>query len=136
MDQKIDIKQEVGEVGENATVTGVEMHIQYPYFQARPVGLSRSFDSLIAERTRNFIGREFVLKERFIHARTVMYNANYHIVWTVKSRRNVLVDGVEGRLKELLHEIAQDKGFLIQNLEVLPDHVHVFASGHPKLSAS
>lgn len=65
-----------------------------------------------------------------------MYNANYHIVWTVKYRRKVLVNGIDTRLKELLHEIAADKEFVIQSLEVMPDHVHVFASGHPKHSAS
>ena len=75
-------------------------------------------------------------RECFTHARTVVYNATYHIVWTVKYRRKVLIDGVDTRLKELLYEIAQDKGFLIQTLEVMPDHVHVFASGHPKYSAS
>jgi putative transposase len=75
-------------------------------------------------------------KERVTHARTVVYNTNYHIVWTVKYRRKVLVKGIDDRLKEVLHAIAQEKGFLIQNLEVMPDHVQVFASGHPKLSAS
>jgi putative transposase len=75
-------------------------------------------------------------KERFTYARTVVYNANYHIVWTVKYRRKVLVNGIDTRLKTLLHEIAKEKGFVIQSLEVMPDHVHVFVSGHPKYSAS
>jgi putative transposase len=75
-------------------------------------------------------------QERFTYARTVVYNANYHLVWSVKYRRKVLVNGVDDRLKDVLHEIAQDKGFIIQSLEVMPDHVHVFVSGHPKYSAS
>jgi putative transposase len=75
-------------------------------------------------------------KERFTYARTVVYNANYHLVWTVKYRRKVLVNNVDIRLKELFYEIAADKGFVIHTLEVMPDHVHMFISGHPKHSAS
>ncbi|MCP4353565.1 MAG: hypothetical protein GY795_49580 [Desulfobacterales bacterium] len=38
------------------------LNISHPYFQARPADLGQSFDTLIFERTRNFIGREFVFK--------------------------------------------------------------------------
>lgn len=68
--------------------------------------------------------------------RTTVYNVNYHIVWSVKYRRSVLVGSVENRLKELLQEISDAKGFTIQSIEVMPDHVHVFVSGHPKISSS
>ncbi len=71
-----------------------------------------------------------------IHGRTVVYNANYHIVWSVKYRREVLVGPIMDRLKTLLQEIANDKGFQINSLEVMPDHVHIFASAHPKISSS
>ena len=43
---------------------------------------------------------------------------------------------VEKRLKVLLDEIAADKGFKIGTMDVMPDHVHVFVSAHPKISAS
>lgn len=35
-------------------------------------------------------------------------------------------------LKEILMEIAKDKNFQIKYMEIMPDHVHVFASAHPK----
>jgi len=69
-----------------------------------------------------------------IHARTAVYNVNYHFVWCVKYRRKVLVGEIDRRLKEIFHEIAMEKGFSIKSLEVMPDHVHVFASAHPKFA--
>jgi len=70
------------------------------------------------------------------HGRTTVYNVNYHIVWSVKYRRNVLVGIVEKRLKSLLQEISADKGFEIGIMDIMPDHVHVFVSAHPKIAAS
>ena len=75
-------------------------------------------------------------KIRINHARTCVYNVNYHIVWSVKYRRSVLTDQIENYLKEILVQTAQEKGFLLHTMEVMPDHVHVFASAHPKISPS
>lgn len=69
-----------------------------------------------------------------VHARTVVYNVNYHIVWCVKYRRKVIVGNVEKRLKQILLDIAEDKGFSIKSMETMPDHVHVFAAAHPKIA--
>jgi len=75
-------------------------------------------------------------KTRIEHARTCVYNVNYHIVWSVKYRRQVLEGSIESYLKELLIQISHEKGFMMQTMEVMPDHVHVFASAHPKISPS
>jgi len=72
--------------------------------------------------------------KQITHARTAIYNVNYHFVWCVKYRRRVLTGDVETRLKALLHDIASEKGFTIKSLEVMPDHVHVFVSAHPKIA--
>ncbi|MCR5112508.1 MAG: transposase, partial [Acholeplasmatales bacterium] len=37
-------------------------------------------------------------KINLIHARTCVYNVNYHIVWSVKYRRKVLTSTIEKRL--------------------------------------
>ena len=70
------------------------------------------------------------------HARTAVYNVGYHFVWCVKYRRNVLTENVEIRLKELFLEVAEDKGFIIKTMEIMPDHIHIFASAHPKYATS
>jgi putative transposase len=71
-----------------------------------------------------------------VHARTVVYNVNYHIVWSVKYRRTVLTGRIEKRLKSLLPAIAAEKGFTLRSFEVMEDHIHVFVSAPPKVSPS
>lgn len=77
------------------------------------------------------------MKKNLIHARTCVYNVNYHIVWSTKYRRKVLDDKIESRLKEILLNISKDKDFVIHEMEVVEkDHIHVFVSAHPKISIS
>ena len=71
-----------------------------------------------------------------VHGRTVVYNVNYHIVWFTKYRRDVLTGDIEAALREVIVETAVEKGFIIKSMEVMPDHVHVFASAHPKIAPS
>ncbi|HEY8542563.1 MAG TPA: IS200/IS605 family transposase [Pseudothermotoga sp.] len=71
------------------------------------------------------------------HARTCVYNCNYHIVFSTKYRKPVLTKDIEKRLKELVKEIAEEKGFEVSQIEIgEQDHVHIFVSAHPKLSPS
>lgn len=76
-------------------------------------------------------------KTNLIHARTCVYNVNYHIVWSVKYRKKVLTQEVELYLKKIFKEIAEEKSFLLQMVEVgEQDHIHVFVSAHPKIAPS
>ena len=75
------------------------------------------------------------MKQNLIHARTCVYNINYHVVWSVKYRRKVLSAEIEEYLKILVHQIADEKGFIVHLFEVEEgDHVHCFVSAPPKLS--
>jgi putative transposase len=60
-----------------------------------------------------------------------VFNLSYHIVWCPKYRRKVLVGDVEQRLKHILYATAQQYGVLIETMEVMPDHVHLFVSSDP-----
>lgn len=75
-------------------------------------------------------------KINIVHARTCVYNVNYHIVWSVKYRKTVLKGGIEEETKNIFGQIAADKAFTIHTMEVMPDHVHVFVSAHPKTAPS
>ena len=76
-------------------------------------------------------------KNDLTHARTCVYNVNYHIVWSTKYRRKVLNSKIEARLKEILLSVALDKEFIIHEMEVgESDHIHLFVSSHPKNSIS
>lgn len=76
------------------------------------------------------------MEEKLVHARTCVYNAKYHIVWSVKYRKAVLIGEIDDALNQLLNQIAADKSFTIHAMEIMPDHVHVFVSAHPKISPS
>ena len=77
------------------------------------------------------------MSKNIIKARTCLYNINYHMVWSVKYRHKVLDEKIEKRLKEIIYEIADEKEFVIHEIEVGEnDHVHLFVSAHPKYSIS
>jgi len=61
---------------------------------------------------------------------------NYHIVWSTKYRKEVLIGNIEQRLRELMSEIAKDKGFEIKSMEIMPEHIRIFVTAHPKYSPS
>lgn len=46
-------------------------------------------------------------------------------------RKSILIGDVQAALKELLLKIAEDNGFYIEQLEVMPDHVHLFVTASP-----
>lgn len=61
------------------------------------------------------------MNERWKGSGRTVSNLVYHIAWTPKYRRPVLVEGVDVRLKELLLEKATEHGWVIEELEVLAD---------------
>ena len=50
----------------------------------------------------------------------------YHLIWTPKRRKPVLVGKVAERLEQLMREKAELKGWDILELAIMPDHVHLF----------
>ena len=77
------------------------------------------------------------MKDNLKHARTCVYNCNYHIVFSTKYRKKVLTQELEYYIKDLIQEIAKEKGFEVSVIEAgEKDHVHIFASAHPKVSPS
>ena len=75
-------------------------------------------------------------KNNLVHARTCVYNVGYHTIFTTKYRKQVFKDKIESRLKEILYQVAEDKEFIIETMEIMPDHVHLFVTTHPKNSPS
>ena len=73
---------------------------------------------------------------KLIYGRTSVYNIGYHIVWSVKYRQEIIRGDIEKSLKEILYYIALEKGFCIKEIELMPDHVHVFVTAKPKVSPS
>src|SRR5215471_18662466 len=53
-----------------------------------------------------------------------------------KYRRPVLVPPVDRRLKELVNAVATEYGFVVHEMEVMPDHVHLFVAADPTRSVA
>ena len=70
-------------------------------------------------------------KQRWKASNTTVYNVGYHLIWCPKYRREVLIGDVRIRLKELLVEKAEKINVSIENMEIMPDHVHLFVKSTP-----
>lgn len=68
--------------------------------------------------------------------RTCVYNIGYHFVWSTKYRRKIIKGKIDTRLKELFYDIGLKYDFHIQEMEIIPDHCHLFVNCHPKNSPS
>ena len=64
--------------------------------------------------------------------RNVVYSCKYHVVWCPKYRRKVLVNGVDTRLKELIHEVCEENRIDIIEMEIMPDYVHLLMEVDPQ----
>jgi len=64
-------------------------------------------------------------------SRGCVYNIGYHLIWCPKYRRKVLVGDVELRFKEVVQDVALGHGWVIETLELMPDHVHIFIKCGP-----
>ena len=62
------------------------------------------------------------------------YLTQYHIIWCPKFRYNVLSEGIEEDLKSILLEIADEYSYEIKEMEVMPDHIHIFVSTKPTVA--
>jgi putative transposase len=68
---------------------------------------------------------------RWKRSATTVYNIGYHLIWCPKYRRKVLVGAVAERLRELLIQKADQIQIEIAQMEIMPDHVHLFVKATP-----
>jgi len=59
----------------------------------------------------------------------------YHLVWTPKRRKAVLVGPVAILCRELIVNKCAEQGWPIVELAVQPDHVHLFVRVYPTVAA-
>lgn len=69
---------------------------------------------------------------RYKSNRNVVYSCKYHVVWCPKYRRPVLVNGVDGRLKDIIRETCAEIHAELIEMEVMPDHVHLLVEVDPQ----
>ena len=66
-----------------------------------------------------------------VKGRGYVYSIQYHIVWCVKYRRDVLNGQVATKLKELLTQISKDNGFQILEMNIEKDHIRMLINCTP-----
>lgn len=62
------------------------------------------------------------------------YSIQYHLVWAPKFRFKVLNNNIQNSLKEVIKNICQNYDYEILELEIQPDHIHLFVSANPKVA--
>lgn len=69
--------------------------------------------------------------KRWTHSNKSTFNIGYHLIWCPKYRREVLVGDVEKDLREMLTKKSNEIGVEIREMEIMPDHVHLFVKSEP-----
>jgi len=62
------------------------------------------------------------------------YDTAYHLVWSPKYRKRILVGALQTRVEQMFKEIGEVYDITIEEMEVSPDHVHLFCSFPPRYS--
>jgi len=62
------------------------------------------------------------------------YDTAYHLVWSPKYRKRILVGALQAKVEQMFKEIAEVYDITIDEMEVSPDHVHLFCSFPPRYS--
>lgn len=65
-----------------------------------------------------------------------VYLIVYHLVWCPKRRKPVLVGNVANDCRKLIEAKCHEQGWHIEELAIQPDHVHLFVSVWPTVSAT
>ena len=76
--------------------------------------------------------KEIKTKTGLSYGRGYVYFLQYHLVWCTKYRRKVLVDRVEEDLKSYLGVLSEEYDFIIDAMEIMPDHVHLLVTCKPQ----
>jgi len=65
-----------------------------------------------------------------------VYDLKYHFVWIPKYRKRILTPEIADYAKQVFRETAEEYDMVIDTVEVVEDHVHIFLEAPPRLSPS
>ena len=69
------------------------------------------------------------------YERGYVYNTNYHLIWVTKYRNACFTTPeLVLEMKNILLDIAVQADIIIQEIEIMPEHVHILCSFKPKYS--
>ena len=70
----------------------------------------------------------------FRRAAHAAYDTASHLVWSPKYRKRILEGALATRVEQMFGEIGDSYDITIDEMEVSPDHVHIFCSFPPRYS--
>ena len=65
-----------------------------------------------------------------------VYDLKYHFVWIPKYRKRILTPEIADYAKQVFRKTAEEYDMVIDTMEVVEDHVHIFLEAPPRLSPS
>ena len=75
-------------------------------------------------------------KERIdgaVYERNYIYNFHYHLIWVTKYRNPAFTTPeLVNEMKDILLQLAEMKEISIEEMEVMPDHVHLLIDCNPR----
>jgi putative transposase len=70
--------------------------------------------------------------DKYYSSSHLVYKCSYHIVFCPKYRKQILINGVSKRLKEICVDIADKYDFVIEEIETDINHIHMIVSCNPR----
>lgn len=67
---------------------------------------------------------------------SIVYSCQYHVIFCPKYRRPVLSDAVAARMKELVLGKQKEYGYIVMEMEIMPDHVHLLLDIDPRVGVN
>ena len=74
--------------------------------------------------------------ERYTRGRHTVYHHRYHLVWITKYRYRVLRGELQGRVRTVIAQVAEEMNIKIVNGVVSSEHIHLLVSIPPHISVS
>lgn len=70
-----------------------------------------------------------------IQERGYVYNFHFHIVWVTKYRKSIFTSKQYiSDMKNIIKSIAKANEIIIEQIEIMPEHVHLLVSFKPKIA--
>ena len=76
------------------------------------------------------------MRDIYRRTETTVYSCKYHIVFCPKYRRKVLHEPIAERFKELVLSLQEQYNFIVIEMEVMPDHVHLLLDIDPTVGVN
>lgn len=74
------------------------------------------------------------MKTKYSHTSHCKYSLKLHFVFATKYRKKLLKDEIDIDIKQIMIEISQQNGFVIDVMESDIDHIHMLVDSNPSFS--